>query len=96
MTMGVSILMCGPLVMLRCLKTFVSRQQLKVAKIFCQSLAVTYLLSAVANQQAKYLAKKMNLIAKDKEHQEVFEFHNAGSLAYIGDWSGFFGSIHLY
>jgi NADH dehydrogenase FAD-containing subunit len=43
-------------------------------------------LSIVANQQAKYLAKKMNLLVRDKEHDKSFEFHNAGSLAYIGNW----------
>lgn len=43
-------------------------------------------LPVVANQQAKYLAEKMNRLVKDKEHTKSFEFHNAGSLAYIGDW----------
>ena len=40
----------------------------------------------VANQKAKYLAKKLNKIAKDKASPAAFEFHNQGSLAYIGNW----------
>lgn len=43
-------------------------------------------LSAVANQKARYLSKKLNRIVRDKEHTEPFEFFNQGSLAYIGDW----------
>lgn len=42
--------------------------------------------NTVANQQAKYLVKKMNLLAKDRESTKPFEFHNQGSLAYIGNW----------
>jgi len=44
---------------------------------------------AVANQKAKYLGKKLNKIVKDQDHSEPFEFHNQGSLAYIGDWYDF-------
>ncbi|KAF9525269.1 pyridine nucleotide-disulfide oxidoreductase-domain-containing protein [Crepidotus variabilis] len=40
----------------------------------------------VANQKAKYLVKKINKLAKDRDSPEPFEFHNAGSLAYIGNW----------
>ena len=40
----------------------------------------------VANQKAKYLVKKLNKIAKDKASPAPFEFHNQGSLAYIGNW----------
>ena len=40
----------------------------------------------VANQKAKYLVKKLNKIAKDQEFSTPFEFHNQGSLAYIGNW----------
>jgi NADH dehydrogenase FAD-containing subunit len=40
----------------------------------------------VANQKAKYLVKKLNKIAKDQEFSAPFEFHNQGSLAYIGNW----------
>ncbi|KAI0088253.1 FAD/NAD(P)-binding domain-containing protein [Irpex rosettiformis] len=40
----------------------------------------------VANQKAKYLTKRLNKIIKGKEHTEGFVFHNAGSLAYLGDW----------
>jgi NADH dehydrogenase FAD-containing subunit len=40
----------------------------------------------VANQKAKYLVKKFNKIAKDQEFSTPFEFHNQGSLAYIGNW----------
>ncbi|PPR03369.1 hypothetical protein CVT24_012494 [Panaeolus cyanescens] len=44
----------------------------------------------VANQQAKYLVKKMNLLAKDRESTKPFEFHNQGSLAYIGNWKAIY------
>jgi len=40
----------------------------------------------VANQKAKYIVKKINKLAKDQETTQPFEFHNAGSLAYIGNW----------
>lgn len=40
----------------------------------------------VASQKAKYLVKKLNKIANDDEHTKPFEFHNQGSLAYIGNW----------
>ncbi|KAI0342422.1 FAD/NAD(P)-binding domain-containing protein [Trametopsis cervina] len=40
----------------------------------------------VANQKAKYLTKRLNKLIKGKEHLEPFVFHNAGSLAYLGDW----------
>jgi NADH dehydrogenase FAD-containing subunit len=40
----------------------------------------------VANQKAKYLVKKLNKIAKDESSPAPFEFHNQGSLAYIGNW----------
>ncbi|KZT04901.1 FAD/NAD(P)-binding domain-containing protein [Laetiporus sulphureus 93-53] len=40
----------------------------------------------VANQKAKYLFKKLNRIVKGKSHPTEFNFVNAGSLAYIGDW----------
>lgn len=40
----------------------------------------------VANQKGKYLVKKLRYIARDREHIKPFEFHNQGSLAYIGDW----------
>lgn len=40
----------------------------------------------VANQKAKYLTKRLNKLIKGKEHTEEFVFHNAGSLAYLGDW----------
>lgn len=30
--------------------------------------------------------KKLNKIVKDQEHTKPFEFHNQGSLAYLGDW----------
>ena len=32
------------------------------------------------------MAKKLNKIVKDQEHTKPFEFHNQGSLAYLGDW----------
>ncbi|CAL1709677.1 unnamed protein product [Somion occarium] len=40
----------------------------------------------VAYQKAKYMTKKFNVLGKDKEHVTPFQFHNAGSLAYLGDW----------
>ncbi|RDX42840.1 FAD/NAD-P-binding domain-containing protein [Lentinus brumalis] len=47
----------------------------------------------VANQQAKYLTKKLNKIIRsgdDAAHTAPFEFRNAGSLAYVGDWEAIF------
>lgn len=32
------------------------------------------------------MVKKLNRIVKDQEHTKPFEFHNQGSLAYLGDW----------
>lgn len=32
------------------------------------------------------MVKKLNKIVKDQEHTKPFEFHNQGSLAYLGDW----------
>ena len=40
----------------------------------------------VANQKAKYLWHKLNRIGRDKPSPEAFQFHNAGSLAYVGGW----------
>lgn len=45
---------------------------------------------AVANQKAKYLSKKLNKMAKGKEHLEPFAFHNMGSLAYLGGWQAIY------
>ncbi|KAF9078394.1 pyridine nucleotide-disulfide oxidoreductase-domain-containing protein [Rhodocollybia butyracea] len=44
----------------------------------------------VANQQAKYLYKKLNKIIRDRPHDKPFEFHNQGSLAYVGDWKAIY------
>ncbi|TFK29454.1 FAD/NAD(P)-binding domain-containing protein [Coprinopsis marcescibilis] len=44
----------------------------------------------VANQKAKYLVKKLNKLSKDQEHTVPFEFHNQGSLAYIGNWKAIY------
>lgn len=44
----------------------------------------------VANQKGKYLVKKLRYIARDREHIKPFEFHNQGSLAYIGDWKAIY------
>jgi NADH dehydrogenase FAD-containing subunit len=41
---------------------------------------------AVANQKAKYIVKKLNKIIKNQNSPKQFEFHNQGSLAYIGNW----------
>lgn len=49
---------------------------------------------AVANQKGKYLAKKLNKIVKDQDSPKPFEFHNSGSLAYIGNWFIFLNTIH--
>ncbi|KIK61346.1 hypothetical protein GYMLUDRAFT_42931 [Collybiopsis luxurians FD-317 M1] len=46
----------------------------------------------VANQQAKYLYKKLNKIIKDRPAESPFEFHNQGSLAYIGNWKAIYDS----
>ncbi|KAG5639093.1 hypothetical protein H0H81_007037 [Sphagnurus paluster] len=40
----------------------------------------------VAAQKGKYLAKKLNKIAKDKPTLAPFQFKNFGSMAYIGNW----------
>ncbi|TCD60369.1 hypothetical protein EIP91_010260 [Steccherinum ochraceum] len=40
----------------------------------------------VANQKAKYLTRKLNTTIRGKQHVSPFKFHNAGSLAYLGDW----------
>ncbi|KAI0366509.1 FAD/NAD(P)-binding domain-containing protein [Pilatotrama ljubarskyi] len=47
----------------------------------------------VANQQAKYLTKKLNALVRGRapaSSQAPFKFHNAGSLAYVGDWEAIF------
>ncbi|KAH7883058.1 FAD/NAD(P)-binding domain-containing protein [Phlebopus sp. FC_14] len=45
---------------------------------------------ALANQKAKHLSKKLNKIVKNKDHEKPFEFHNQGSLAYLGDWKAIY------
>ncbi|KAJ4496184.1 pyridine nucleotide-disulfide oxidoreductase-domain-containing protein [Lentinula edodes] len=44
----------------------------------------------VANQQAKYLYKRLNKIIKDQPHEKPFEFHNQGTLAYVGNWKAIY------
>ncbi|KAI0357779.1 FAD/NAD-P-binding domain-containing protein [Trametes cingulata] len=45
----------------------------------------------VANQQAKYLTKKLNALVRGRAPPPApFKFHNAGSLAYVGDWEAIF------
>jgi len=44
----------------------------------------------VANQKAKYIVKKLNKIVKDQVSPKPFEFHNQGSLAYIGNWKAIY------
>ncbi|TFK57589.1 FAD/NAD(P)-binding domain-containing protein [Heliocybe sulcata] len=44
----------------------------------------------VANQKAKYIAKKLNKIVRNKDQTEPFEFNNMGSLAYIGNWKALY------
>lgn len=44
----------------------------------------------VANQKAKYIAKKLNRLVRNKDGTEPFEFNNMGSLAYIGNWKALY------
>lgn len=44
----------------------------------------------VANQKALFVAKALNLQVRDKPLAEPFTFKNAGTLAYLGDWSAIF------
>ncbi|KAG2007219.1 ndb1 (nad(p)h dehydrogenase b1) [Coprinopsis cinerea AmutBmut pab1-1] len=44
----------------------------------------------VASQKAKYMVKKLNKLAKDREHNVPFTFHNQGSLAYVGNWKAIY------
>ncbi|OJT07134.1 hypothetical protein TRAPUB_2012 [Trametes pubescens] len=45
----------------------------------------------VANQQAKYLTRRLNALVRDRTpSKSPFKFQNAGSLAYIGDWEAVF------
>ncbi|KAI0768184.1 FAD/NAD-P-binding domain-containing protein [Trametes elegans] len=44
----------------------------------------------VANQQAKYLTKRLNALIRGRAPAAAFKFQNAGSLAYVGDWEAVF------
>ncbi|KZT23831.1 FAD/NAD-P-binding domain-containing protein [Neolentinus lepideus HHB14362 ss-1] len=44
----------------------------------------------VANQKAKYVAKKLNQVVRHKQQTAPFEFNNMGSLAYIGNWKALY------
>lgn len=47
----------------------------------------------VANQQAKYVTKNLNRLIWSGEVDagaKPFQFQNAGSLAYVGDWNAIF------
>jgi len=44
----------------------------------------------VANQEAKYLFRRLNKIARDQESGGPFSFKNQGSLAYVGDWKAIY------
>ena len=49
----------------------------------------------VANQQAKYITKKLNRLIRSTTgrlgaDEKPFKFQNAGSLAYVGDWEAIF------
>lgn len=57
-----------------------------IALVDAYGLRAYHDLFTVANQKAKYVAQKLNKIVKDQEHTKPFEFHNKGSLAYLGDW----------
>lgn len=48
------------------------------------SLYLIYFL--VANQKGLYLVKKLNRLSDNKSLGKPFEFHNLGSLAYLGNW----------
>lgn len=48
----------------------------------------------VANQKAQYLRKKLNRLVRDRAASEPFAFHNAGSLAYLGDWQAVYDRSH--
>jgi NADH dehydrogenase FAD-containing subunit len=53
-------------------------------------LTVAACYAPVANQKAKYLTKKLNKTIKGKEHTDPFTFHNAGTLAYLGEWQAIY------
>ncbi|KAF7292785.1 FAD/NAD(P)-binding domain-containing protein [Mycena indigotica] len=45
----------------------------------------------VANQKARYLAKILNKLARNPDHQaQPFKFENQGSLAYLGNWKAIY------
>lgn len=44
----------------------------------------------VANQKAKYVTRRLNKTIKGVKHTDPFVFHNAGSLAYLGDWKAIY------
>ena len=44
----------------------------------------------VANQQAKYLARRLNALVRGRAPGGAFKFQNAGSLAYVGGWEAVF------
>ncbi|KIJ37058.1 hypothetical protein M422DRAFT_69478 [Sphaerobolus stellatus SS14] len=44
----------------------------------------------VAYQEAKYVAKNLNTLAKGRKPAKSFEFNNMGSLAYLGDWKAIY------
>ncbi|OSD00481.1 FAD/NAD-P-binding domain-containing protein [Trametes coccinea BRFM310] len=45
----------------------------------------------VANQQAKYLTRRLNrLVRSGRVDEAPFKFQNMGSLAYVGDWEAIF------
>ncbi|KAK0450299.1 FAD/NAD-P-binding domain-containing protein [Desarmillaria tabescens] len=45
----------------------------------------------VAYQKGAYLARKLNGIARGRQHPEEFQFYNKGMLAYIGNWNAIYG-----
>jgi NADH dehydrogenase FAD-containing subunit len=59
---------------------------LKVCTTKCIWNEVVLTLATVASQKAKYLASKLNKLARGKECSKPFVFHNLGSLAYVGNW----------
>ncbi|KAH9936713.1 FAD/NAD(P)-binding domain-containing protein [Amylocystis lapponica] len=48
----------------------------------------------VASQKAKYLAKQLNAVVREKPSDAPFEFKNMGSLAYLGNWEAVYDRTH--
>ena len=42
--------------------------------------------STVASQKAKYTARVLNRLVRDRPLTDAFQFRSQGNLAYLGDW----------